>query len=1063
MPSIASNPDQASVDADPQGAGKSRGKAYWRSLERLLESPAVQEELQRVGAATPQAEFPAGASDAPQGVSRRSMLTLMGASFALAGLEGCRRPVETIIPYVDAPENIIPGIPRHYATTMPFGTSAYGVVVENHEGRPTKIEGNEMHPSSLGGANAWMQGSILALYDPDRSSGVRQRTAAGSAEGDEAAAGADANAHGDDGHAADEDHGGEAAGPSGTASSWQDFESFWGQRASELEAAAGAGLAVLSTPHTSPTEARLAAAVRQRFPSARWVTYAPVAEDNVFNGCQMATGTRCRPVHHMQRAKVILSLESDFLGLEQESLRDARQFARGRQVDSNGGEMSRLYVAESSLSATGAVADHRLRSKSFQVGALAAAVAGALGVEAADYGALPDAAAAKAKLIADDLRLAGSAALVVVGRRQPATVHALALAINQALGAVGTTVTLHPVADTAFSDPQGLTDLAAAMGAGDVSTLVILGGNPAYDAPVELGFAAAMSNVEHSIHLSDAFDETSQLASWHLPASHYLETWGDVRAADGTLSVVQPLIAPLWDSRSQIEVLALMAAAEGSGYDQVRQTWQGVVEGDFEKGWRRVLHDGVLVDSASPPLAVGTVQAAARPTLPTGEGLELTFHPSATAFDGRFANLSWLQELPDSLTKITWDNAVLLSPATAEAFGLKRDDRVSLGYRDHTLEAAVFVLPGQADESIALSLGYGRRAAGRVGDGLGFDAYTLRHGDAPWFDRGVSLTKVDGDYELVQTQEHWSMEGRDLVHEVDLANFQQGKIDVGKKYLPENSHQLFPEPVSYEEGPQWGMTIDLNSCIGCNACMVACQSENNVPVVGKEQVSRGREMHWLRVDRYFSGQPEDPEVVFQPIPCMHCENAPCEQVCPVAATVHDRNGINAMVYNRCIGTRYCSNNCPYKVRRFNFFNYTKDTPELLKMAMNPDVTVRSRGVMEKCSYCLQRINEARIFAKRAGDPGAERDVKTACQQTCPTEAIAFGDIRDANSQVSQWKSRQRDFVLLGELNNRPRTSYLAKVRNPNPAWGGKAAADGPPTGHGEPSHGAGDHAATEHG
>ncbi len=1060
MPSLEPKPTQASDDVVSEGSGQVRGKAYWRSLERLLDSPAVQEELQRVESATPAEsaapgqEFPAGASHPPEGVSRRSMLTLMGASFALAGLEGCRRPVEHIVPYVQAPENIIPGVPRHYATTVPFGTSAYGVVVESHEGRPTKIEGNELHPSSLGGANAWMQASILALYDPDRSSGVRHRGAAAPVAADS-----------QDSHAAPADGAPSAAAASLGPSTWLDFETFWQEQGAALETEGGAGLAILCPPHTSPTEARLGEALRRRFPAARWVTWAPISEDNIFVGCEMATGVRCRPVHHLKEARVVLSLDSDFLGLEQESLRQARHFAQGRQVDTTGGEMNRLYAVESSLSTTGAMADHRLRLKSHQVGALAAAVAELLGVASPDFGALPEAAKAKAEIIAADLRSANGAALVVAGRRQPAAVHSLALAINQALGALGTTVTLHPLADSAFSDAQGLSDLAASMAAGEVSTLVMLGGNPAYDAPVDLAFASAMEKVEHSVHLSDALNETSQLSAWHLPCSHYLEAWGDALAADGTASVVQPLIAPLWQSRSQVEVFALLAGVSGSGHDQVKATWATMLEGDFDKAWRRVLHDGLYAEGTAAALEVAVQPPATAPPEPSREGIELTFHPSATAFDGRFANNAWLQELPDTMTKLTWDNAVLVSPATAETYALERDDRVSLGYRDQTIEAAVFVLPGQADDSIAISLGYGRRAAGRVGDGLGFDAYALRHGDAPWFDSGLSLTKIGGSYELVQTQEHWSMEGRDLVREADLDTYRRDDFSVGREHTPENSYQLFPEPVSYDDAPQWGMVIDLNSCTGCNACMVACQSENNVPVVGKDQVSRGREMHWLRVDRYFAGQPEDPEVVFQPIPCMHCENAPCEQVCPVAATVHDRHGINAMVYNRCIGTRYCSNNCPYKVRRFNFFNYTKDTAELAKMAMNPDVTVRSRGVMEKCSYCLQRISEARIAAKREGEAIPDGAIKTACQQTCPTQAIAFGDIRDAGSEVAQWKARDRDYVLLGELNNRPRTSYLAKLRNPNPLWNGDhPAAQGEDPGHGAGGHGAGDdHADPEHG
>ena len=637
--------------------------------------------------------------------------------------------------------------------------------------------------------------------------------------------------------------------------------------------------------------------------------------------------------------------------------------------------------------------------------------------------------------------------MVVAGRRQPPEVQALVLAINQALGALGETVTLHELNDAGTGDASAFADLVGGMREGTVKTLVILGGNPAYTAPADLDFAGALAGVEQSVHLSGYFDETSRLANWHLPRTHFLEAWGDARAADGSPSVVQPLIAPLHDGRSDLEIVDLLirGVPEGgtarSGYDLVRETWLELLGNDgFDGKWRRVLHDGVATDevlgapAAAPALQVAGI--AARPSAGASSGddtLELTFQPSLATWDGRFANNAWLQELPDALTKIVWDNAALISPATAEQFDLASGDLVTLGYRDRTLDVPVFVLPGQADGSVALTLGYGRTAAGRVGNGVGANAYLLRHSAAPDFDSGLSLTKIKGSHALSQTQEHWDMEDRHLFREADLGDYREDSDFVGKKLDPEKSHQLFPSH-DYGESPQWGMAIDLGSCIGCNACVVACQSENNIPVVGKEQVSRGREMHWLRIDRYFSGAPEDPEIAFLPVPCMHCENAPCEQVCPVAATVHDREGLNAMVYNRCIGTRYCSNNCPYKVRRFNFFNYTKDTPELMKMAMNPDVTVRSRGVMEKCTYCVQRISEAKISAKREGRAVADGEVQTACQQTCPTDAIVFGDVSTAESEVSRWKTSDRDYVLLDELNNRPRTSYTARLRNPNPEW-----------------------------
>ncbi len=1027
---------------------KPEGKKYWRSLERLLDSPAVrdaaapprgEQELSLMGTGR---EFPAGASDAPGAVDRRTMLSLMGASFALAGLEGCRRPVETIVPYVTAPEYTVPGIPKRFATTLAFGAGARGVVVENHEGRPTKIEGNELHPSSRGAADSRTQAEILNLFDPDRAARVRRR------------------ATGETVH---------------RPSSWKFFDAFLAERRPELEAAGGEGLAVLSGSYSSPTLARLAGLVANRFPKARWVVHEPVGDDNVFAGCEMAAGKPCRPVYHLEKASRILALDADLLNTESEGLAGARGFAAGRKVASPDGDMNRLYVVESALSITGSVADHRLRLRSRDIPAFAAELARELGVETgqADIEAnWSEAVGAKLKVLAADLAASAGGTLIVAGRRQPPAVHALALAMNQTLGSLGKTVTLHELEDTGTGGPQAVADLVGGMRDGTVKTLLILGGNPVYTMPVDLDFAGALDTVEHSIHLSSYFDETSQRVNWHLPETHFLEAWGDARAADGSPSVIQPLIAPLHGGRSAVEVLYRLLGdtpdtGDGlpsgdvtsggnprSGYDVVRDTWLVMLGADdFERKWRRLLHDGVATEAVlggrvTSAGEIGEVRAGAATGDQAGDqadragnDLELNFYPSLATWDGRYANNAWLQELPDAITRITWDNAALISPATAEQFDLASGDLVTLGYRDRTLDVPVFVLPGQADGSVALNLGYGRTAAGRVGDGVGVNAYLLRHSAAPDFDSGLSLTKIKGSYELAQTQKETGLDHRierrvhEIVREATLATYRKDPGFAGEKLDPDESTQLFPSPRDYDESPQWGMAIDLNSCIGCNACAMACQSENNVPVVGKEQVAGGREMHWLRVDRYFRGSPEEPEVVFQPVPCMHCENAPCEQVCPVAATVHDPDGLNAMVYNRCIGTRYCSNNCPYKVRRFNFFNYTKDTPELMKMAMNPDVTVRSRGVMEKCTYCVQRISETKIIAKREGRRAlVDGEIKTACQQTCPTDAIVFGDVSDPQSEVSRWKTSERDYLLLGELNNRPRTSYLARLRNPNPEW-----------------------------
>lgn len=1020
-------------------------KRYWRSLDRLLDSPAVQEGMQAELERKDTPEFPLGADLPPDAVTRRTMMTLMGASFALAGLEGCRRPVEKIVPFVDAPETMIPGVARHFATTMPLGASAYGVVVESHDGRPTKIEGNELHPASKGAASTWMQASILGLYDTDRSTHVMRR-----AEGGEAAAEDD---HGDD-------HGEGGAHPAThIRATWADFEAFWQERLGAL--GDGSGLAVLSGEYASPTMARVRANFEARFPAARWVVSEPAGDANVFAGAKLATGGAHRPLYHVENASVIVSLDADFMNTESDSVRNARGYADGRRVASKDDTMNRLYAVESSFTVTGSAADHRIRLKSGDVAGMAAALATELGVPA-PAGVITG-HADEYRAMVDDLKAAGVRGLVIAGRRQPPEVHALALAINQALGAIGTTVTVHDLQDVGYGGPDALAGLVADIDSGAVNTLVILGSNPAYQASADVDFAGAMGKLAHSVHVSMGFDETSRLAEWHLPGTHYLEAWGDARSSDGTLSVVQPLIAPLLDGRSEIEIANLVTTgAHTSGYDLVRESWNSVLGADlFENQWSKVLHDGLLEDSATAPLDLVMQDDIANVTLPSESGMEITFHLASDVHDGRYANNGWLQELPDVMTKITWDNAALVSAATAKKIGLDVWDdgegrlkvqKATLNLGGHSLEVPVFVMPGQADDSIAVHLGYGRTAAGRVGDDVGFSAYKLRPSSTPWFAGGADAKKAEGRHMLAQTQEHWAMPStRPILVEESLEHYQEDPHFMHHKvHMPADS-QLF-DYHDYGGDYQWGMTIDLSSCIGCNACVVACQSENNIPIVGKEQIAKGREMHWLRVDRYFAHDyngmgtvsaadlASDPQVAFQPIPCMHCENAPCEQVCPVAATTHDSEGINGMTYNRCIGTRYCSNNCPYKVRRFNFFNYTKDTPELLKMAQNPDVTVRSRGVMEKCTYCVQRISEAKIGAKAEGRKVRDGEIQTACQQTCPTQAISFGNIQDPESQVEKLKKNDRNYQLLGELNNRPRTSFLARLRNPNSHWPGSSAA-----------------------
>jgi molybdopterin-containing oxidoreductase family iron-sulfur binding subunit len=982
-------------------------REYWRSLAQIEDLPEYRDALER--------EFPEGASELPDGITRRELMTLVGASLSLAGLAGCRRPVEEIVPYVAAPEDIVPGIPRYYATTMPFGRSAYGLIVESHEGRPTKIEGNPSHPSTLGASSSRVQASMLGLYDPDRSQSITLK---------------------------------------GARKSWTDFVTAWGELSKAHAADGGAGLAVLSESFSSPTLARLVSELRTRFPKLQWATYDAVSDENRLAGLRQATGRDLDLVLRFDRASVILCLDADPLLTDPEMIRHARGFAAGRQAGASGGAMNRLYAVEGVYSLTGTMADHRLRLESRRIAAFLAALAMRLGAPGASSQAGADISGVDTRWIdavAKDLLTNRGKGLIVAGERQPAGVHAAVCALNAHLGNTGKTVTYYETKDTALPSVSSLASLVSAMKAGAVQTLVVLGGNPVFDAPADLDFASALAKVPHSIALGHTVDETSSKTEWHIPRAHYLESWGDARAVGGPLSVVQPLILPLFGGRTPVEVLGLMVGdKDRPGYDIVRDTWTPILgAGEFDKKWNRVLHDGLLAGSEFTevvPDVKGEPFAELARASGSASGLEIVFVPSPSLHDGRFANDGWLQELPDPLTKLTWDNPALVSPKTAESLTLANGELVRLDYAGRSLELPVWILPGMADGVVALTLGYGRQHAGRIGSKVGFDTFTVRSRVAPGFASGAKLTRLGRTYPLAATQDHGSMEGRPIVRESTVAELRSEKKEEARPgalgvFEEKPEHFSLWKEHTYEQGHQWGMTIDLNSCIGCNACMTACQSENNVPVVGKIQVAKQREMHWIRVDRYFSGEPSgSPEVVFQPVPCMHCEAAPCEQVCPVAATVHDGEGLNVMVYNRCIGTRYCSNNCPYKVRRFNFFNFTKDTPNVLKLAMNPDVTVRARGVMEKCTYCTQRINRAKIDTKLAGREFRDGDVKTACQQACPTAAIEFGDIRDKSSRVAKAKADPRNYALLEELNTRPRTTYLAKVRNPNPDLAGEGAA-----------------------
>lgn len=982
-----------------------QGKEYWRGLDELAETPEFKEFLHR--------EFPAGASELSDGVSRRTFLKLMGASLAFAGLSGCRRPVEKIVPYVVAPEEIIPGIAQYYATSMPLGLDAYGMLVKSNEGRPTKIEGNPKHPSSLGKTDAIMQAQLLGLYDPDRSRAPLQK-------------------------------GGEKL--------WIDFISFWRTLHPEYLKNRGAGVAVVSRSFASPTLARLKQEFMARLPLAQWVVYEPVSDEQILAGVRIATGKELRPVHDLAKAKVVLALDADPLLQEGDHVAAINGFSAGRRLQTSKDAMNRLYVVEPHQTVTGGVADHRMRLQSRQIPAFTAALALALQEQgiAIPAGLLSGLRAYNTnsfdrvwiRSLAKDLAANRGNSLVIAGRRQPTAVHALVVALNQALGAVGRTITYRPLLDSAVPNSEAFAALTKQMQAGKIATLVILGGNPVYDAPADLEFGKALEKVSHSIQLATYADETAKQSEWHLPEAHFLESWGDTRAASGAAAVVQPLIAPLFAGHTAAELLALLTTGEEhSAYDLTRETWKRLMGGvDFEKRWTRVLNDGVLEASEQKGGAIAVNEPAISQHLSkhpfpldaaTAEKLEIVFTASNTLLDGRFANIGWLQELPDPATMLTWDNAALLSPKTAAEKGVENEDLVKLAYNGKQLSLPVWIVPGCADNTVAVALGYGRLQAGRVGNKVGADVYPLRTTKAMHYDIGLTLAKSGGRYKLSTTQLHGSMEGRALVREASLAEYRKRPEFAKEMVEIPPVAPLFKE-IKYDSGYQWGMAIDLNACVGCGACSIACQSENNIPVVGKKQVRLGREMSWLRVDRYYAGSPEEAQMVHQPVACQHCENAPCEQVCPVAATVHDSEGLNVMTYNRCIGTRYCANNCPYKVRRFNFLNFTSDTPEIVKMAQNPDVTVRFRGVMEKCTFCVQRLSGAKINAKKEGRKVRDGEIKTACQQACPADAITFGDINDPQSRVAKQKEADRNYLLLGEINTKPRNSYLARIRNPNP-------------------------------
>ncbi len=978
-------------------ANEKAGPEYWRSLEELAGSPAFQEALHR--------EFPKGASEWVDSVSRRGFLKVMGASMALAGMTGCvRLPLEPIVPYVRQPEDVIPGRPQFYATAMTLGGYASPLLVESHLGRPTKIEGNDKHPASLGGTDIFAQAHILGLYDPDRSQSVVSM---------------------------------------GDQRSWQSFLTAIRGPLTAQKALQGSGIRILTPTISSPTLADQLRNFLKIYPQAKWHVYEPVNRDNVLEGAKLAFGQPVETRYDFEKADVIVSLDADFLyaGFPG-NVRYIRDFAKRRNPD---GKMNRLYVIESTPTTTGAKADHRLPMAASEIGDFARLLGSLVGIETELNGAMGE-AGKFFRALSEEFHSHQGSCVVVVGDHQPPAVHAIAHEINALMGGGKAVVHFDSVDANPVDQTESIKDLISDISAGKVDLLVILGGNPAYEAPADLDFANVLKNnkVPLRVHLGLYQNETAELCQWHINQAHELEAWGDARAYDGTVSIIQPLIAPLYNGKSANEFVALLSGqSDATGYDLVRAYWQKQhTTADFEAFWRKSLHDGWIEGSAFAPKEFTRVKPDSMElpqSRPAGaNAIELNIRRDPTIYDGQFSNNGWLQELPKPMTKLTWDNAVLIGPRMAERLQIATKDVVELELNGKKVTGAVWIQAGHPDNSATIFLGYGRKRAGRVGTAQGFDAYALRTSAAPWIATGLKIRKTGDTYNLASTQGYQSMDTPDgghrpLVRETTLEEYRKDP-DFAKEQGEEPAPVLtLYKPYPYkEEDYAWGMTIDLNSCVGCNNCMLACQSENNIAVVGHEQTLLGRHMHWIRVDTYYQGDRDNPKAYFQPVPCQQCENAPCEVVCPVGATNHTPEGLNDMVYNRCVGTRYCSNNCPYKVRRFNFLLFQDWTTEQYKMMRNPDVSVRSRGVMEKCTYCIQRINERRIDAEREDRKINDTELQTACQQSCPAGAIVFGNINDPNSKVSKLKAQSRNYSLLGELNTRPRTTYLAEVSNPNP-------------------------------
>ncbi|QDV53604.1 TAT-variant-translocated molybdopterin oxidoreductase [Gimesia fumaroli] len=1015
-------------------------KKYWRSLGELHSTPEFEEILHR--------EFPVAASEYPEGVSRRRWMQLMGASVALAGVSGCRWEDEKISPSVSRPEGLIPGKPQKYATLMELGGLAESLLVTCFDGRPIKVEGNPDSPQSKGSSTVFAQSETLSLYDPDRAVGVIERK-----------------------------------GGARYIRDWQAFIEYSDTVLGQAQKDGGAKLRVLADVSSSAARKNLQEKFSALYPKSRWYDYTANSRDNVYEGARIAFGEVVRPHFDLTKANVVVCLDEDLLSEHPASLLHTRDWASRR--DPAAGPMNRLYAVESRFTTTGAAADHRLPTRSVDLGYFLTKLEEQVQQRLSEKHAKAEGDEYSAKVLAamsEDLVANQGSGLIAIGASQPAELHARVHKLNEQLGNVGEAVryTKEPLARE-MSAVEALRTLTEEMQSGAVEALVILGGNPAYNAPGDIDFVSALGKVPNSIHLGEYEDETSLLCQWHLPKTHPFEQWGDSRAYDGTLCVAQPLIEPLHDGKSEVELLAILCGDKHPvALDLIKEAVKGSLDSmAVNASWRRLVHDGLLKGSSLEAVSPKVKELPAPKIVETAsEETELVFYLSPQLYDGRFANSGWLQETPDNLTKITWDNAALIAPKTAKDLGVGFGSVVKLILDGKSIELPVYVLPGQAPNSIAVALGYGRTAAGLVGGDVARDVKpvgenmaALQSKAAMNFAAGLKVEKTGKEYELAITQDHHAIdavganeiEGRvgQLVREGDLSEYENNPGFAKERThhpplvsLWDKNEEGKPnyQELSYE-GQAWGMSIDLTKCIGCNACMVSCQAENNVPVVGREQVINSREMHWLRVDRYFTGDDENnPGVAVQPMLCQQCELAPCEQVCPVAATVHTDEGLNDMVYNRCVGTRYCANNCPYKVRRFNYFNFNKVYEEprgkLQALVLNPEVTVRHRGVMEKCTYCVQRIKAVQIEAKNDQRPIEDGEIVTACQQACSAKAIEFGDLTKENSKVAQAHANPRSYTALSELNIKPRTAYLARITNPHPSLA-KPASEGHGHGHGD--------------